>query len=116
MIDCGLYASAYPICQKIAAAEYRDEFVRRLLSALLTQAHTTTIDWEFAQQIAALLFQLTDVERTQSFLKNFGRAYPARDYRRALQALIQFSPTQYFALPAIFAGLHRQGAGRKRPS
>ena len=92
LIDCGLYANAYPICQKIAVAEYRDEFVRRLLSALLTQAHTTTIDWEFAQQIAALLFQPTDVERTQSFLKNFGRAYPARDYRRALQALIQFVP------------------------
>lgn len=92
LIDCGLYSSAYQICQKIAPAEYRDESVRRLLTTLLTQTHTTTTDWELAQQIAALLFQPTEVERTQAFLKNFGRAYPVKDYRQALQALIQFAP------------------------
>ena len=92
LIDCGLYASAYQICQKIAPAQYRDESIRRLLTAMLAQAHTTTIDWELAQQIAALLFQPTEAEQTQSFLKNFGRAYPAKDYRQALQALIQFAP------------------------
>ena len=62
---------------------------------------TAPVDWDLAHSITALLFQQTEAQRTLEFLRQLGDSYPAKNYRGAFQALVQFGPPDTSPYPRL---------------